>query len=85
MWPEVKCRLRTFGPDLRTGKGLRLVLGFLLRVSIRVSIRVKIKVRLASAFYPIAGLQSVFNPWPQYELSLGLYIGFTAIMCIVLL
>jgi len=37
--------------DLRTGKGLWLVLGFMLmvRVRVRVSIRVKIKVRVSSS------------------------------------
>ena len=33
--PLVKCRLRTCGPDLRTGKWLGLVLGFMLRVRVR--------------------------------------------------
>jgi len=48
--PLVKCRLRTCGPDVRTGKGLGLVLGFMLRVRVRVrvSVRVNIKVRVSS-------------------------------------
>ena len=50
----VKCRLRTCGADLRTGKSLRLVWGFMLRVrvSVRVSVRVKIKVRVGSSILP---------------------------------
>ena len=49
--PMVKCRLRTSGPDLRTGKWLGLVLGFMLRarLRVRVSIGVKIKVRVSSS------------------------------------
>ena len=40
--------------DLRTGKGLGLVLGFTLsvRVRVRVSVRVKIKVRVSSSVLP---------------------------------
>jgi len=34
--PLIKCRLRTCGLDLRTGKCLGLVLGFMLRVRVRV-------------------------------------------------
>jgi len=49
---------KTQTADLRTGKGLGLVLGFML------SVKVKIKVRVSSSIYPIAGLQSAFNPWP---------------------
>jgi len=33
---KVKCRLLTCGPDLWTGKGVGLVLGFMLRVRVRV-------------------------------------------------
>jgi len=70
-WPEVKCRLWTYGPDLWTGKWLGSVLGFMLRVRVRVtvSIGVKIKVRVSSSILPYcrsAGLvhRSAFYPWP---------------------
>ena len=41
--PEVKCRQRTCGPDLRTSKGLGFVLGLMLRVTIRVRVSVRVK------------------------------------------
>jgi len=43
--PVVKCRLRTCGPDLLTGKGLGLVLGFRLRVKIRVGVSVRVALK----------------------------------------
>ena len=46
--------------DLRTGKGLRLVLGFMLRVRAIGSVSVKnlrLRLGLAGGFYPIAGPQ----------------------------
>jgi len=52
-WPEVKCRLWTYRPDLWTGKWLGSVLGFMLRVRVvTVSIGVKIKVRVSSSILP---------------------------------
>jgi len=68
--PEVKCRLRTYGPDLQTGKGLGLVLRFMLRVKVRVrvSVGVKIKVGVSSSILPYcrsACLQSAFYPLPK--------------------
>ena len=56
--PEVKCRLWTCRPDLWTVKGLRLVLGFMLRVRVRVSISVKIKVRISSSILPYCWVRS---------------------------
>jgi len=54
-----------------TGKGLGLVLRFMLkvRVMVRVSVRVKIKARVSSSILPYcwsAGpvRRSAFNPWP---------------------
>jgi len=50
--PLVKCRLRTCGPDLRTGKWLGLVFGFILRVRVRVRVSVMVKVRVSSSILP---------------------------------
>jgi len=52
---------------LRTGKGLVLVLGFMLRVRVRVrvSVRVKIKVRVSSSILPGPIRRSAFNPLPS--------------------
>ena len=55
--------------DLRTSRGLGLVLRFMLsvRVRVRVSVRVKIKVRVSSDVLPYcrsADPQSAFNPCP---------------------
>ena len=52
--PLEKCRMWTCRPDLRTGKWLGLVLGFMLRVRVRVrvSVMVKIKVRVSSSILP---------------------------------
>jgi len=46
--------------DLRTGKGLGLVLECMHRVRVRVSVRVKINLGFAAAFYPTAGQQVWF-------------------------
>jgi len=64
---EVKCKLRTCGPDLRIGKGLGL--GFMLRIKVIVSVRVKIKIRFSSSILPhcrSAGSvrRSAFYPLP---------------------
>jgi len=54
IWPELNADC---GPDLRTGKGVGSVLGFILRVrvKVRVSVRVKIKVRASSSIVPYCG------------------------------
>jgi len=44
--------MQTCGRDLRTGKGLGLVLGFMLRVRASVGVRVKIKVSVSSSILP---------------------------------
>jgi len=66
IWPEVKCRLRTCVPDLRTSEGLGLVLGFMLKVRVWVRVsRLKIKVRVSSSILPYCWSSGPFYPLPQ--------------------
>jgi len=50
--PLVKCRLRTCGPDLRTGKWLGLVLGLMLRVRVSVRVSVMVNIKVSSSILP---------------------------------